>query len=179
MYDKKVSLLPISRLPATHPAILKPTCGTKLSVDDPIPATSIARWTLGGQKSWKSAGDCKNAKLRKLKYYEQTAPQLFYAYGYPRKNTGNPGYYSPDAASLYPIVDAEDVRPRTPPTPLQYTPLQYTPTRSRLSPLASRLSPLAFPSRLRRVTDIRNRHPPVAAPCPPPSPAPSSTSTSS
>ena len=107
---RTVSLLPIGRLPATHPAIAKPTCGTKLTTEDPIPTKSLARWTLGGQNSWGAPGGCKNQNLKKLRYYEQTAPQLFYAFGYPAKNTGNPGYYSRDAASLYPIVDAEKVR---------------------------------------------------------------------
>ena len=104
---RTVTLLPIGRLPESHPALAKPWCGTKLTSNDPIPAKSLAPWTLGGQQSWGKPGGCTNKKLRKKKYYEQTAPQLFYAFGYPAKNTGNPGYYSPDAASLYPIVDAE------------------------------------------------------------------------
>ena len=113
---RTVAMLPISRLPATHPAIAKETCGTKLTTDDPIPARSIARWKkLPGQTRWATTSEsCKNKKLRKAKYYEQTAPQLFYAYGYPVASTGNPGYYSPDTASLYPIVDAEQVRVAVP-----------------------------------------------------------------
>ena len=61
-----MSLLPIGRLPKTHPAITKPTCGTKLTVDDLIPTKSIARWKkLPGQKKWKpTMQECPNAKLR-------------------------------------------------------------------------------------------------------------------
>ena len=114
---RTVTLLPIGRLPESHPALAKPWCGTKLTSNDPIPAKSLAPWTLGGQQSWGKPGGCTNKKLRKKKYYEQTAPQLFYAFGYPKKNTGNPGYYSPDAASLYPIVDEEKVRVAIAPHP--------------------------------------------------------------
>jgi len=88
-------MLPISKMPATHPSVTHPGDGTALKAGDPIPTSSCARYQLGAQPGC-GAG-----------LFEQTAPQLFYAYGYPKKNTGNPGYYAADAASLYPIVDAE------------------------------------------------------------------------
>jgi hypothetical protein len=88
-------MLPISKIPATHPSVTDPGSGTALKAGDPIPTSSCARYELGKQPGC-GAG-----------LFEQTAPQLFYAYGYPKKSTGNPGYYAADAASLYPIVDAE------------------------------------------------------------------------
>ena len=126
---RKISLLPIARLPKSHPAVARQHCGTKLTPDDPIPVKSIARFNLGKKynrcmfgstkvkgklkkskecKQQMKKKDCPNKKLREgTKYYEQSAPQLFYAYGYPKKDTGNPGFYGADAASIYPIVDAK------------------------------------------------------------------------
>jgi hypothetical protein len=92
--EEDVHILPISHMPATHPSVWSPGAGTALKAGDPIPVKSCARYRASSSQKECGKG-----------LYVQTAPQLFYAYDYPIKNTGNPGYYGANAASLYPIMD--------------------------------------------------------------------------
>ena len=89
-------VLPISKMPATHPSVTDPGSGTALEAGALIPTTACARYKL--DKSNKQEG-CPTGT------YTQTGAQLIYAYGYPIANTGNPGYYAANAASVFPIVD--------------------------------------------------------------------------
>ena len=76
-------------MPSEHPSVVNKLCNYTLHKGDPIPSGQV----------W---GPFNKDTLCK----QMPGAVLFYAFGYPIRSTGNPGYYNDNAVTLYVIVDA-------------------------------------------------------------------------
>lgn len=85
------SVVPISGMPASHPAVTNTVCGEQLTAGQPIPA--VGQWSQSGRST--TGGDCKAVP----------SGTLFYGYNWPKGMSGNVGYEIPDAISFYMVMD--------------------------------------------------------------------------
>ena len=75
-------------MPAQHPSVKDNLCNQTLNPGDSIPELAWGPYT------------------KDRTCIEMSGAQLFYAFNYPVRHTGNPGYYGTNALSLYVIVDS-------------------------------------------------------------------------
>ena len=80
--SQSFSFFPIDSMPANHPSVQHSMCKTTLSAGDAIPT--------------EASGPYNGAK----KCEALSGPKTFYAYGYPKKSTGNPGSYHAEKAFI-------------------------------------------------------------------------------